>query len=188
MKLQRRSLPAMLLSAAAAISTPLVAPSAQAATGDDLQRQAQDALASLYKAQAGAAALGQKAKAIMVFPSIFKAGLVFGGAYGEGVLFENQKFNGYYSAVSASVGLQIGAQTFGYAMFVMTDKALASVKESSGWEVGVGPSVVVVDAGLAKRLTTTTLKDDVYAFVFDQNGIMGALGLEGTKVSRIKQP
>lgn len=178
----------MLLSAATVLSTPLLAPAAHAATGNDLQLQAQDSLNSLYKAQSGAAAIGQKAKAIVVFPSIFKAGLVFGGSYGEGVLFENNKFSGYYSAVSASVGLQIGAQTFGYAMFVMTDKALASLKDSSGWEVGVGPSVVVVDAGLAKRLTTTTLKDDVYAFVFDQNGIMGALNLEGTKVSRIKQP
>ena len=45
-------------------------------------------------------------------------------------------------------------------------------------ELGTGPSIVVVDAGMAKSLTTTTLQKDVYAFFFDQKGLMAGLGLQ----------
>ena len=68
----------------------------------------------------------------------------------------------------------------------MNDAALAYLDRSDGWEVGVGPSVVVVDSSMAKALTTTTLKDDVYAFFFDQTGLMAGLGVQGSKISRIK--
>jgi len=67
----------------------------------------------------------------------------------------------------------------------MTDAALAHLENSAGWEVGVGPSIVIVDAGLAKTLTTTTLQDDVYAFVFSQQGLMAGAGLQGSKISKI---
>ena len=60
--------------------------------------------------------------------------------------------------------------------------------KSEGWEVGVGPTVVVMNDGAAKNLTTTTLKDDAYAFIFDQQGLMASLSLEGTKITRINKP
>ena len=188
MTLQRRAFPAMMLSAATVLSTPLLAPAAHAASGEDLQKQAQFTLKTLYKARPGSEALAQKAKAALVFPNIIKAGLIFGGAYGEGVLLQNQVFAGYFNSVSASFGLQAGAQSFGYVLFVMTDAAVESPKGRDGWELGVGPSIVVVDSGVASKLSTTTLKDDVYAYIFDQSGMMASLGLEGTKISRIKQP
>jgi lipid-binding SYLF domain-containing protein len=87
--------------------------------------------------------------------------------------------------VAASYGLQAGVQSFGYAMFLMTDKALQYLDKSDGWELGVGPSIVVVDLGKAKSLTTTTLKDDVYAFIFDQKGLMAGLGLQGSKITKL---
>jgi lipid-binding SYLF domain-containing protein len=76
-------------------------------------------------------------------------------------------------------------QSFGYAMFLMTDKALQYLDRSDGWELGVGPSIVVVDLGKANSLTTTTLKDDVYAFIFDQKGLMAGLGLQGSKITKL---
>jgi len=72
-------------------------------------------------------------------------------------------------------------------MFLMTDKAIKYIEDTKGWEIGVGPSVVVVDEGIAKSLTTTSLKDDAYAFIFGQQGLMAGLGIEGTKISRIKR-
>ena len=69
----------------------------------------------------------------------------------------------------------------------MNQKALDYLDRTDGWEIGVGPTVVVVNEGVAKNLSTTTLKDDAYAFIFDQKGLMAGLTLEGTKVSRIKR-
>ena len=67
----------------------------------------------------------------------------------------------------------------------MSDEVLADLDSSAGFEVGVGPSVVIVDAGVARTLTTTTLKHDVYAYIFGQQGLMAGLGLQGSKISRI---
>ncbi|HSB06163.1 MAG TPA: twin-arginine translocation pathway signal protein, partial [Thermodesulfobacteriota bacterium] len=75
----------------------------------------------------------------------------------------------------------------GYALFFMTDSALNWIDKSDGWEIGVGPSIVVVDTGAAKSMTTTTLQSEIYAFFFDQKGLMGGLGLQGTKITRIEK-
>ena len=100
---------------------------------------------------------------------------MFGGSYGEGVLFRDSKAAGYYNSVGGSWGLQVGAQSYGYALFLMTDKAVDYLRQTKGWEIGVGPTVVVVDEGVARNLSTSTLKDDAYAFIFDQQGLMGML-------------
>jgi lipid-binding SYLF domain-containing protein len=156
-------------------------------TADDLNKDANQALAMLYRTNPAAQALSKNAKAVLVFPNIVKAGLVFGGSYGEGVLKKGAQVMGYYNSASASWGLQAGAQSYGYAVFLMTDKAVDYLNKTQGWEIGVGPTVVVVDEGLAKNLSTSTLKDDAYAFIFDQKGLMAGLALEGTKISHIKR-
>jgi lipid-binding SYLF domain-containing protein len=92
----------------------------------------------------------------------------------------------YYKTTGASYGLQAGAQQYGYAMFFLNEKALAQLDSAKGFEVGVGPSVVMVDEGMAKTTTTTTtLKDNIYAFVFGQKGLMAGLGLQGNKIAKI---
>jgi lipid-binding SYLF domain-containing protein len=129
--------------------------------------------------------LRPKAQAILVFPKVTKAGLGVGGQYGEGSLLKNGTAVGYYKTTGASFGLQAGGQTYGYAMFFMNAKALDDFVNASGFEVGVGPSVVLVDEGMAKTTTTTTLKDDIYAFVFGQKGLMAGLGIQGNKITKI---
>tara|TARA_R110001583_G_scaffold81648_5_gene217617 strand:+ start:496 stop:996 length:501 start_codon:yes stop_codon:yes gene_type:complete len=158
---------------------------AVAATAADLDKDSQQALQTLYKADPVAETLSQSAKGILVFPNIVKAGLVFGGSYGEGELIQGSKVVDYYNSVTGSWGLQIGAQSYGYAVFLMTDKAVSYLAKSKGWEIGVGPTVVVVDEGVAKNLSTSSLKDDAYAFVFSQQGLMAGVSIEGTKISRI---
>ena len=86
----------------------------------------------------------------------------------------------------ASYGLQAGAQQFGYAMFLMNDKAVSALGANEGFEVGVGPSVVIMDEGKAKTMTTTTVKDDIYAFIFDQKGLMAGVSIEGTKITKVQ--
>jgi lipid-binding SYLF domain-containing protein len=128
--------------------------------------------------------LSKEAKAVLVFPDVVKAGLIVGGQYGDGALLKNGETAGYYNTTAASYGLQVGAQAFGYALFFLTDDAVAYLENSEGWEIGVGPSIVVADAGVAKALTTTTARDEIYAFFFDQKGLMAGLGLQGSKITR----
>ena len=158
-----------------------------AATAEDLNKDANHALEMLYRTNPTAQTLSKSAKAVLVFPNIVKAGLVLGGSYGEGVLKKGAQTIGYYNSASASWGLQAGAQSYGYAVFLMTDKAVDYLNKTQGWEIGVGPTVVVVDEGIAKNLSSSTLKDDAYAFIFDQKGLMAGLALEGTKISHIKR-
>lgn len=175
----------ILLAAVAGVVT--AAPPAAAASRQELEREAARALKSLYANNSAARLLGQKARAVLVFPRMVKAGFMFGGQVGEGVLKKGGKTAGYYNSVAASYGLQAGVQTFGYALFFMNDKALSYLDSSGGWEVGVGPSIVVVDQGAAKSMTSTTLTQDVYAFIFNQKGLMGGLGIQGSKITKISK-
>ncbi len=180
----RNILLATSLSVASLVPVAAFAP-AIAASSTDLDHDSAQALRTLYKSNPLAEKIGEKAAAILVFPNIVKAGLVFGGSYGEGTLMKNGDVEGYYNSVSASWGLQAGAQSYGYVVFLMTKKAVRYVHDSHGWEIGVGPTVVVVNEGVAKNLSTSTLKDDAYAFIFDQQGLMASLSIEGTKISHI---
>lgn len=152
----------------------------------DISRDSNAALQSLYANNPEARILSRRAKGILVFPGIVKAGFMVGAQYGSGgALFKNGRTAGYYNIVAGSYGLQAGVQSFNYAMFFMDNASLNYLNNSEGWEVGVGPSVVVVDKGIAKSLTTTTAKDGVYAYIFGQKGLMAGLGLQGSKISRI---
>jgi lipid-binding SYLF domain-containing protein len=144
---------------------------ALAAPASQLDRDVDAALHTLYDGSPTAKVLGGKAKGILVFPKLIK----------------NGRKVGYYNASAVSVGLQAGAQSFGFAIFFMTDAAMQSFEKSNGFEIGVGPTVVIVDAGAARDINTLTAKSDVYAFVFGQKGLMAGIGLQGTKITKLKR-
>lgn len=169
----------------AVAATTLLDPSpAPAATAEEIDRNVDNALKTLWNRTPEARWLMQNAKAVLVFPGIVKAGFLIGGQYGEGALRVNGKTAGYYSSMAASYGLQAGAQVFGYALFFMSDSALSYLENSEGWELGLGPSIVIVEAGTAATLTTTTVRDEIYAFIFNQKGLMAGLGLQGSKITK----
>lgn len=163
----------------------LVAPAAHAASAANLDRDSKAALETLLASNAGARALAKEARAILVFPQIVKGGFLFGGQFGDGAMRERGRVTGYYRSLAASYGLQAGLQTFGYALFFMNEKALRYFHESAGFELGVGPSIVVADHGLATSLSTTTARSDIYAVFFDQKGLMAGIGIQGTKITPI---
>ena len=172
--------------AVAPLSSVAVATAAHADSPRAIDVDSNRALAQLYRTNPAAEAISRKAKAILIFPKIVKGGLVVGGAYGQGELKQGSRVEGYYNSVTGSWGLQAGLQSYGYVVFLMNNKALDALHSTSGWEVGVGPTVVIVDAGVARNLSTTTLTDDAYAFIFNQKGLMAGVSLEGTKVTHIK--
>ena len=158
---------------------------AQAASASAIDRDARGSLADLYKHTPGAKALGDKAVAVLVFPSIVKGGFIIAGQFGDGALRKGGKTVAYYRSLAVSYGYQAGVQAFGYVLFFMDDASLQYLDNSSGFELGVGPSLVVLDAGFGKNVSTTTLQKGVYAFIFDQKGLMGGAGIQGTKITRI---
>src|ERR1700752_4893890 len=123
----------------ASVGLTLMARPAAAASARELKADARAALRDLYASQPSARFLSTKAKSVLVFPSMVKAGFMFGGQVGEGVRFEKDKVKGYYSSVAASYGFQAGIQKFGYAIFFMNNAALRQLDATRGFEVGVGP-------------------------------------------------
>ena len=152
---------------------------------EQLTHQAESALQKLYRDTPSAKVLGDKAVAILMFPSITKGGFIIGGQYGEGALFQDGKVVGFYNIAAASYGLQAGIEKFGYALFFMGDADLRYLNSSRGWEVGVGPTVTIVDEGFARSISTSTARDGIYAFSFSHKGLMAGIGLQGSKITRI---
>ena len=158
---------------------------ALAASASEIDRDASAALAKLYKNHPGAKALADKAVGVLVFPTIVKGGFIIAGQFGDGALRKGGKTVAYYRSLAASYGFQAGAQAFGYVLFFMDDASLQYLDSSAGFELGVGPSLVVLDAGFGKNMSTTTLQKGVYAFIFDQKGLMGGAGIQGSKITKI---
>jgi len=174
-----------LLSLTWVVALMLCSPQAQAASASEIDREVRASLENLFETSAMAQTLSESAKGVLVFPNIIKAGFIFGGQYGEGALLKDGETDSYYSSVAASWGLQAGVQSFGYALFFMSDDDLQYLDESKGWEVGVGPNIVIIEAGAAENITTTTGKDGVYAFIFSQKGLMAGIGIEGSKITKV---
>ena len=155
------------------------------AFADELVSKSRSALQQLVAQNPAAAKCKSKALAVLVFPNVVKAGFVIGAQSGEGILFERARPTGRYRTVAASYGLQAGVQEYGYALFLMSQDAVDWVNNTRGWEIGTGPSVVIVDKGMARSFTTDTLHSGIYAFTFDQRGLMAGLGLQGSKIMRL---
>jgi lipid-binding SYLF domain-containing protein len=123
---------------------------ALAANASAIDQEATGVLQELYTRTEGAKILGEKAKGILIFPKIVKGGFIIGGQFGDGALRVNGTSVAYYRSVAASYGLQAGVQTFGYVLMFMDDASLAYLDQSDGGEIGVGPSIVVIDQGMGK--------------------------------------
>ena len=182
-----KCLSVLLIALAVGATTLMNVSPAAAASAAEIERNVNSAVQKLAAKNPWTKELAEKAKGVLIFPNVVKGGFMVGGQFGEGALRKEGKTVAYYNTVSASYGLQAGLQRYGYALFFMTDSALAYLDRSDGWELGTGPSVVVMDKGMAGGITTTTATADVYAFFFDQEGLMAGLGLHGTKITRIKK-
>jgi len=154
--------------------------------GSALQADAEAALKHLYATSPSAKTLGETAVGVLVFPSVTRLGFIVGAQGGDGVLFQKGKVAGHYNTGAMSVGLQAGVQSYGYALFFMTDADLKYLKNTKGWSLGTGPTVVIADAGAGKDISTLTGQQGVYGFIFDQKGLMAGMALTGQKITRLK--
>lgn len=181
----------LILAGALALSNcatgPVTQMNASSVNSSELAADSRMALNKLYKQNPAARKLGANAKGILVFPNITKGGFIVGGMGGNGALIRSDgSIRDFYQTAGASYGLQAGVQQYGYALFLMDSQAFANINSSKGWEVGASPSLVIVDEGKAASLSTTTVDAGTYAFFFNQRGLMGGLGLQGSKITRIR--
>lgn len=151
----------------------------------ELDAKVQEARAELARHTSAGAELAAKARGVLVFPRVIKAGFGVGGEYGEGALLVGGKTVGYYNIASASLGLQIGAQSFSEAIYFMTEDALKYLDRSKGFEIGADANVALANEGLGYDVTSSTVQDPIIAFVFGQQGLMAGLTIEGSKITRI---
>jgi lipid-binding SYLF domain-containing protein len=133
----------------------------------------------------GARELLAKATAVLVFPSVFKAGMGIGGEYGEGALLIHGRTAGYYNTISASFGFQLGAQARSVIIAFMTPEALEGFRRVHGWKVGVDGSVALITVGIGGSIDTSKITSPIVGFIFDGKGLMYNLTLEGSKITRI---
>jgi lipid-binding SYLF domain-containing protein len=161
------------------------APRASHAGAAELEAEANETLHSFVRQVAGARELANKAAGILVFPSVVKAGIGIGGEYGEGILLDQKKVQGYYNIISASFGFQLGVQDRSIIIMFMTQDALDGFRRRAGWKVGVDGSVTIITVGVGGSIDSEEVVSPVIGFVLDPAGLMYNLTLEGTKISRI---
>jgi len=178
------SLKSVLLAAVATLA--LVGLRPALAQGSVLEADAGAALKHLYATSPSAKALSETAVGVLVFPSVTRLGFIVGAQGGDGVLYQKGKVAGHYNTGALSVGLQAGIQSYGYALFFMTKEDLSYLKNTKGWSIGAGPTVVIADAGAAKDVSTLTGQKGVYGFIFDQKGLMAGMALTGQKITKLK--
>jgi lipid-binding SYLF domain-containing protein len=171
-----------LIALAAAIAAPRTGEAASAAA---IEADANDTLHSFVRQVPGARELAAKAAGILVFPFVVKAGIGIGGEYGEGILLNQHRVEGYYNLISASFGFQLGVQARSVIIMFMTQDALRGFEERAGWKVGVDGSVTIITVGVGGGIDTDKIVSPVIGFIIDQKGLMYNLTLEGSKISRI---
>lgn len=170
-----------------AFSIPTFIGSALAASAVEIDAKTDSALKMFHEKVGPAKELSAKAKGILIFPDVIKAGFGIGGEYGEGALRINGKTVEYYNTAAASIGLQLGAQEKAVILLFLDGKVLDDFRKSDGWEVGVDGSVAVVEWGTGGSIDTSNIKDPIIGFVFGNKGLMFNLTLEGSKMSKIKR-
>ena len=150
-----------------------------------LAQSSRAALEQFYATRPGARKLGEGAKAILVFPSITKAGLGIGGLYGDGTMFEGGKPVGYYNIAGGTFGLQIGAQSFSQGYFFNTAEALKTFRETKGFQLGANASAVAADFGADGSISTSTLQKPLVVASWGQSGLMAGIDVQVAKITEI---
>ncbi len=179
----------ILLSAAALSTLAIIGlyPMSQSKAAGNLDAEAERTLSRFHTQVRGTRGLVERAAAVLVFPTVVKAGVGIGGEYGEGVLLIGGRPVDYYNTVSASFGFQLGAQARSIIIVFMTEEALAGFKRVDGWKVGVDGSVTLVNVGASGSIDTSRIGSPIVGFIFDGKGLMYNLTLEGSKISRMSR-
>jgi lipid-binding SYLF domain-containing protein len=174
-----------IISLIASLSVLCSTPRSNAASGPEIDASVHATLEQFFHEIWSARDLANKAVALLIFPTVVKAGFGIGAEYGEGALHIRGHTAGYYNIVSGSIGFQFGAQARSVIIMFMTEQALADFQHTDGWKIGVDGSVTIIAVGAGGAIDTNSIRSPVIGFIFDQKGLMYNLTLEGSKITRI---
>jgi lipid-binding SYLF domain-containing protein len=177
--------PILLLATLLVAAAPMA--QSRAASGSEIEASVHATLDQFFRQVGSSRDLANKAVAVLVFPTVVKAGIGVGGEYGEGELLIRGQPGGFYNIASASVGFQLGAQARSVIIMFMTPDALGQFQRTDGFKVGVDGSIAIIAVGAGGAIDTNSITQPVIGFIFDQKGLMYNLTLEGTKISRIER-
>ena len=152
----------------------------------ELDAAADAALDRFYKQVKDGKEVAQKAKGLLIMPSVKKGALIIGGEYGRGVLRIGGKTVDYYSMMSGSVGFQIGGEAKDIIIAFNSSDALQKFRDSKGWEAGVDGNVALISKGAGESTVTAMAKDPIVAFVFDVKGLMADMSIKGAKFNKLE--
>ena len=183
-KISRRDTTIALLTSAAAFATGMPA---HASSASEIDAEVESTMRDFFDRVRGARDLVAKSSAVLVFPTVIKAGMGIGGEYGEGALLTRGRTLEYYNTVSASIGFQLGAQARSVIIVFMTDQALQDFRRIDGWKVGVDGSIALITLGVGGSIDTSRIVSPIVGFIFDGKGLMYNLTLEGSKMTRIRR-
>ncbi|MGO4397914.1 BPSL1445 family SYLF domain-containing lipoprotein [Achromobacter sp. PAB15] len=140
-------------------------------------------LTRLYEASPQSKQLVQRARGVLVFPSVLSASFIVGGQSGSGVLRVNGQDTSYYSISGGSIGFQAGAQSKAMVLLFMTDEALAKFRASSGWTIGADATVAVATVGANGAIDSNSVQQPIVSFVMNNSGLMAGVSIDGNKIS-----
>jgi lipid-binding SYLF domain-containing protein len=163
------------------------APRSEAASKARIDANVEVTLKDFFSRVSGSRELVNKAAAVLVFPSVIKAGIGVGGEYGEGALLTRERTVDYYNIVSGSIGFQFGAQSRSIIIVFMTPEALASFRRTWGWKAGVDASIAIITVGAGGSIDTSRIASPIVGFIFDGRGLMFNLTLDGSKITQIRR-
>jgi lipid-binding SYLF domain-containing protein len=145
---------------------------------DDVQAQSQQAIANFKAKDTSLATFFANSAGYAVFPDVGKGGLIVGGAHGKGMVYEKGGNPiGKATMSQASIGAQVGGQTFAQVIFFQTPAALADFK-SGKFEMSTDVSAVAVKEGAS---TQANYKNGVAVFTMPKSGLMAAASIGGQK-------
>ncbi|QXZ10221.1 twin-arginine translocation pathway signal [Comamonas sp. Y33R10-2] len=158
------------------------APRADATT---VNTRANAALERLYQTAPGSKEMVQRAKGVLIFPSVIGGSFVVGVEHGRGVLRVGNQNRGNYSTTGASIGWQAGGQSKAVIYVFNTQEALNKFLNSDGWSVGADATVAAGKIGANGSVDTTTVNAPVTSYVLTNAGLEAGVSLQGTKITKI---
>jgi len=151
----------------------------------EIDNDANEALIEFYQEVNGGKKFLENAKGYVIFPDVKEAGFGIGGRYGEGVLRVGNVSKGYYSITSASVGFQMGAQTYSLIIALTSEAALNKFITDDDWETEVDVNIAMAEWNAEEEADDIDFGSNMVGFLFDSKGMMGNFSMEGTRFKRI---
>ncbi len=158
-----------------------------AKTAKEIDAQADAAFERFQKEVYGAPDIIKRAKAVLIFPKVYRGGIGLGAEYGQGALRIDGQTVDYYSTVGGSLGFQLGGQVKTMFLFFMEESALKNFRASSGWKAGIDGSVALISVGADGSIDTMKTNEPIVAIVIGQKGLMYNLTLEGAKFTKLRK-